>query len=323
MKKSRVLVTNVQSSLSQTLLKSLSALNEVIEIVGLSSSKAIFPSIHFCDFVEYVDPLSYYSEKDQIIQVCEKYSVKLIILTLESDTVVLKRHQKELPFILCSEAEVNNLFLDKLLTWEYFSSRSIPFCRTILPSKYNSSFAKSTIAKPRLGCNSKGIVKNPTDPQEFSDDTYIIQELLEGIEFTAAFYVTKEHSLHSLIVFEREFIERRSIYSLNHEYNDQIKAIIQPLINDLALIGPINLQAFVVEGKVIPIEINARFSSSNYIRSRFGFKDVEWSIKEYLLNESLEKPKIANKGAAITIRSDIIYPDISASEINEKSIFEF
>jgi carbamoyl-phosphate synthase large subunit len=323
MKKLRILVTNVQSSLSQTLLKSLSALNSYIEIVGLSNSKKAFPGINFCDFVEVYNPKDIDDFCSRAFEVCEKYSVKLIIPSLERDTISLKKQQAILPFVLCPDPNVSLIFLDKFLTWQHFSTHSITFCRTILPSSYcKSYFAEHIIAKPRRGFNSKGIIKNPPNPGGFSDDTYILQELLEGTELTTAFYITREGLLHSLISFEREFIGNRSLYSLTHQYDDQIRTIIQLLTESLPLVGSLNIQSFIVAGQVVPIEVNARFSSSNYIRSRFGFKDVAWAIKEYVLHEPLEVPQIDEKGSALSIRSDIIYPGISASEITQSSLFE-
>jgi carbamoyl-phosphate synthase large subunit len=323
MKKSRVLVTNVQSSLSQTLLKSLSELRPYIEVVGLSNSKQAFPGINFCDFVESYNPKDIDDFCRTVTNVCEKYSVQLIIPSLESDTISLKKHQVTLPFVLCPDSSTSLIFQDKFLTWQHFNKHSIPFCPTVLPSSYrHDAFAEQVIAKPRKGFNSAGIVINPPDPKAFSDDSYILQELLEGTEITTAFYITREGLLHSLISFEREFIGNRSLYSLTHQYDDQIRTIAQSLRESLPLVGSLNIQSFIISGQVISIEVNARFSSSNYIRSRFGFKDVAWAIKEYVLHEPLETPQIAEKGSALSIRSDIIYPGISASEITQSSVFE-
>jgi carbamoyl-phosphate synthase large subunit len=80
------------------------------------------------------------------------------------------------------------------------------------------------------------------------------------------------------------------------------------MIGNTNLIGAANLQSIVTEnGDIFPFEVNCRISGTNSIRSNFGFKDVEYTLQEYLYNDKPDQPQITN-GVAVRILMDVIYP---------------
>ena len=82
--------------------------------------------------------------------------------------------------------------------------------------------------------------------------------------------------------------------------------------------GSANLQCKVTKAGIIPFEVNCRISGTNSIRAQFGFNDVEFTIRELLFRETLQTPEI-KQGCAMRLMLDIVYPDISLSEINNKN----
>ena len=73
--------------------------------------------------------------------------------------------------------------------------------------------------------------------------------------------------------------------------------------------GAANLQSIVTkEGEIYPFEVNCRISGTNSIRANFGFKDVQYTLEEYLYKQE-PSPIQLSKGVAVRILMDVIYPD--------------
>jgi carbamoyl-phosphate synthase large subunit len=49
--------------------------------------------------------------------------------------------------------------------------------------------------------------------------------------------------------------------------------------------GPLNIQARVRNGKLIPFEINPRFSASTYLRTMAGFNEVDFFLRHLISGE--------------------------------------
>ena len=75
--------------------------------------------------------------------------------------------------------------------------------------------------------------------------------------------------------------------------------------------GSANIQSIVTqEGLIVPFEVNCRISGTNSIRSNFGFKDVKYTVQEYLYNITPDTPYL-KYGIASRILMDVIYPDVT------------
>ena len=91
------------------------------------------------------------------------------------------------------------------------------------------------------------------------------------------------------------------------DYDDPVAAIASAMNSSLVLRGSVNIQSIVVSaGRVIPFEVNCRISGTNSIRSHFGFKDVQYTLQEFLWNEAPE-PVAIKSGTAVRILMDVIY----------------
>ena len=55
--------------------------------------------------------------------------------------------------------------------------------------------------------------------------------------------------------------------------------------------GALNIQLKIVGGKIVPFEINTRFSSTECVRAHYGFNAVEAAIDHYILDMPVELNK--------------------------------
>src|SRR5690606_22499203 len=116
--------------------------------------------------------------------------VGLIIPSTDYESYYLGLSRHVFPcYVACSPAEITGFCLDKYLNFMEFNKHGIAFAESILPSAYRREF-KKCVVKPREGRGSRNIHVDPADPSSF-EDTYLIQEYLNGPEITTTVYVDR------------------------------------------------------------------------------------------------------------------------------------
>jgi carbamoyl-phosphate synthase large subunit len=304
----KVLITGIGGNVGQGIIRNINTDFPEIYIVGVNVDE-FSAGNHLCDAfykVPYAVDVTYI---DTINEIVKKEGIELIIPSTDYEVHELSKHKNQL---ICEVAVSDNfateLCLDKMETFYHFLKNDIPFAKAFLPSDYKGQFRKH-IVKPREGRGSRGIHINPNNPNQFSDD-YMVQELHIGVEVTIAFYVNKNKELHGFIVQERTLEAGATKNSKStKKYDNLVFPVLEKLIKTTPIHGSANLQAIITDaGEIHPFEINCRISGTNSIRSQFGFKDVKYTIQEWLLNEEPEKPQI-REGVATRIMMDVIYTE--------------
>ncbi len=302
-----VLVTGIGGNVGQGVLRNIKSLGFHIVIVGTDIAPFTAGN-HLCD-ATYEVPYSYSENYISTIKsIVKKEKVDLIIPTTDYEIYYLSLHQPDLGTkVVASNSETAKIYLDKYLTYLHHKSLNIAFSQSWLPSEFNNEI-DDIIVKPREGRGSRGIHINPENPKGFSDD-FIIQPLHKGVEITTAFYVKKDGSLHGLFTMERELTNGATSKSHTTKvYDNQLRSIIEKMIQSKGLVGSINLQSIVDDkGQIIPFEVNCRISGTNSIRHNLGFQDVKYTIQEYLFDEQPDEVN-AIDGIAVRLLYDVIYP---------------
>lgn len=319
MEAKKVLVTGIGGNVGQGIIRNIKSSFPDIIIIGVDIAN-FTPGNYLCDKT-YQVPYSFddnYIPTIQEIVAIEK--VDLIIPSTDYEIYYLSlNHSKINAKVVASDASVAKLYLDKYETFLYHHKNNISFAKSWLPEDYDLS-EKEIIAKPREGRGSRGILINPENPKELPKG-YMIQPLVKGKEITTAVYVTKENKLHGIFTMERELTNGTTSKSkVLFQYDDDLKIIIQKMIDLKGLKGSFNLQSIVTtDNQIVPFEVNCRISGTNSIRHNLGFQDVKYTIQEYLYNQKPDEPKPIN-GIATRILLDVIYPEATIEEaLNNKS----
>ncbi|ANE52443.1 ATP-grasp domain-containing protein [Flavisolibacter tropicus] len=313
----KVLVTGIGGNVGYGILRNILRYHQNIEIIGTNTER-ISAGNHLCHVVYEVPFSTNENYIPEIQTICKKHDVDLIIPSTDYESFILASNKEKLTAaVAVSPANTCHIFLDKYITYKTLSGFNLPFAQSILPSEYKDNY-EEVIVKPREGRGSRGIHINPSQPKSFSDE-YLVQPFFKGKEITTAFYVTKEGLLHGLITLERSLSSgATNMCEVNTDFDERLKAYIVELISKIEIRGACNLQSIIVGDDFIPFEVNCRISGTNSIRSQFGFKDVSYTLDEYLFN-TLPEPVQLKRGAAIRIMHDIIYPEVSLSNINNQS----
>lgn len=199
--------------------------------------------------------------------------------------------------IVVSDKKVVEIADDKYLTFQFLKSNGLPFPRTYLPSELPvvGGIEFPAILKPRVGARSRGVyvVKNEADLSaklaKVKDP--ILQELVGDAskEYTCG-VIFFDHQVREMIVLKRELRDGNT-YSAGHCRS--FARVIYDNIHEIAMklkpYGACNFQLR-IDGNGIPklFEINARHSGTTYIRSLFGFREVEYVIG-YVLGQEIPK----------------------------------
>lgn len=310
MEKKLVLVTGLGGNVGQGIARNIIATKYPITIVGCNIED-FSAGNYLCDFFEKVPYAFEPGYLQRIKDIILKYKIDLIIPSTDYEAYYLS-HNREMfscP-IAISSPEATEIYLDKWLTSEHHYKHHIPFAKSLLPSQYQNDFSEF-ILKPKKGRGSRGLHINHENPSSFSDDEYLLQELAKGKEITTSFYVNKTGEFHGMISMERTLENGTTNFSkvvFDHDKEIYEKIII-PMMHSIKLLGSINIQSIVTkDNSIVPFEINCRISGTNSIRSNFGFKDVKYTIQEYLYNQQPEAVNVTN-GIALRVLLDIIYPD--------------
>jgi len=308
-----VLVTGIGGNVAQGILRNIRCEDKDIILIG-TNTEQVSPGNHLCNAVYKVPFASDSGFIPAMHEICEKHQVDLVVPSTDYEGYYLGLEKKSLPDVAVSSPEVTSVFLNKYKTWQNFNQLELPFAETVLPSEYNGQF-KEIIVKPAEGRGSRDIYVNHADPTSFSDD-FIIQRLYRGSEITTAFYVRRDGGLHGHITMTRElYAGATSKCEVTFEYDTRLKKIIKRIMEHYAISGSANIQSIVnSSGEIIPFEINCRISGTNSIRSHFGFKDVRYTLDEYLYGRKPEKAVITT-GSAVRMLCDIIYPGRALKDI--------
>jgi carbamoyl-phosphate synthase large subunit len=305
----KIIVTGIGGNVGQGIIRNIKALDYDVKIAGTNVTD-FSAGNYLCDTfykVPYAFDAGYI---EAIIEIVNKEKADLIIPSTDFETFYLSKNSASIPCkIAVSGADATRIYLDKYETWKHHNAHGIPFAASLLPSSYSTNF-KEYIVKPKKGRGSRGIYINPKDLSGFSDEEYMVQELHRGEEITTAFYVTNENKLLGCITMSRTLENgMTNLCKVVHAYDDALKPIIEKMIQSSVIRGSANIQSIVTaDGQIMPFEVNCRISGTNSIRSNFGFKDIQYTLQEFLFGQTPDQPVITS-GVAVRVLLDVIYPD--------------
>ena len=144
------------------------------------------------------------------------------------------------------------------------------------------------VLKPRTDRGGRGveIVKSPNELNEAitttsrQPDELLVQEYLEGEEFTTSVVCTNENSVLSVVPKEAIRKDRSTVHGVTREAPEVSDSCYQ-IIDQFSPSGPINVQQ-ICDDNGVPhvIEINPRFSSSACLTVAAGVDELAVLIKD-------------------------------------------
>src|SRR5690606_23249304 len=171
------------------------------------------------------------------------------------------------------------------------------------------------LLKPRSGNGSRGIAKL-YDERDFnywtakSGSNWMLQRIVgdDANEFTVGVFGLGDGKSVAPIVLKRRLSGAGNTLEAQVANDSVIEAAAEKLTRYFKPLGPTNYQ-FRKEGEVAYLlEINPRFSSSNSLRTAFGFNEAEMAI-DYFKFRKIPQSPVVRHGIAWRYSEDFVHYD--------------
>ncbi len=308
-------IMSVGSGVGQSVISSCNQSLLPLYTIGFGNNPFAFGAYE-CDETDYLPTIYDDNYIEELINKCKIYAVDLIIPGSDDEAYILARNiieieQQGFKVLVCS-IDLLQIVRDKELMYKELSTVADIFVKTYSYSEIESlinadNISFPLIAKPRVGCASRGveILLKKSDFNRINS-SHIIQELAIPNQYDP-FYKTyieqinkrinpqiAEISVQLVADLSGNIIGKMASYNkLNNgvpiemiPYEDEnlwseIEKLV-PSLQKLSLRGPLNIQGRWTDNGLKIYEMNARFTGITAWRALLGFNEVETCIKEWL-----------------------------------------
>lgn len=298
-----ILVLGVSGNVSQGILKTIRSSQIKCRIIGACVNSDTVGAL-WCDEF-YQSP---FADSDSfipwVIDICEKKYIDILLTGVEENLLVLSRNIETLSSAVKTKIVVSDydkllIGQDKLLTCQWLAAHGFSYP---LFAQADNSYAIEAllieagyplIAKPVNGKGSKGVfvINNKGDLKNFpTSANYIVEQYIgtSDTEYTVGCYVNKNGCPVRPIVMQR-WLSNGTTWKAKVISDKIIEDVCYKICAEFKPMGPMNIQLRLNENhRPVPFEFNVRFSGTTPMRSRFGFRDVEAVIREYVDDASTE-----------------------------------
>ena len=236
--------------------------------VHVADVNMLSPTVHLADRAHLVPLSNDPGYLDEIAEICRRERIGLLVPTIDDELPLFSdavdRFAAMGVRVAISDAFVTNLCNDKFATSAYLADRGIPAAESYLPETLPSSPVFPMFVKPRFGRGSVGAfaARNQRELDFFLGyvDTPVVQEYLEGPEFTLDLFCDFDGKPLSIVPRERTVI-RAGVIDRGRTLRD--RALLDlglACASALKFVGAVNIQCRIVNGRPTVFEINPRFS---------------------------------------------------------------
>ncbi len=240
----------------------------------------------------------------KIIKYINSEDLKLIFIGLDFELKLFAKYKKFIESktgcrVLVSDPRVIKISDDKYLTYIFLKDNNLFYPVTMLPKELNRKNVEfPCVVKPRFGWGSRDVfvVKsmNELKTRLSQIDNPVIQELIGSPkdEYTCG-VIYLDNCVREMIALQRDLKYGNTIMA---RFSKRIPKLIYDYIyrisDKLKPFGVCNFQLRLTNTGIPKVfEINARHSGTTYIRSLFGYNEVEY-ILAYFLSFEIKKFKL-------------------------------
>jgi carbamoyl-phosphate synthase large subunit len=250
---------------------------------------------YFADHSEVVPEVASPEWPSEMKKVIKKYGVEVYIPLIDEELLRLPQLRSKIPdsvAIASPSHEFISIMNDKWTMTKKFDEYGFHIPNTVLGSDADSLSETDfpLLLKPREGRGSKGIeiIESHSDISEcFINSTYqpeevILQEFIDGTEFTTSVIGTKDNRL--LAVVPKEVISRPEGNTAHGVTRDEERIIMEceDIFEAFHPEGQFNIQHMCTDESIYALEINPRFSSTACLTVESGANELDLIIRDCL-----------------------------------------
>jgi carbamoyl-phosphate synthase large subunit len=331
------MVTGVGSNIGQGIVKAIRMSGMDVRIIGTDMNH-LSAGLFRCDKGYVIPPVV--KAKDcisKIIELCNKEGIDIILIGSDPEIPFFSANKNVIENerktrVLISNTFIVNTFHDKWETVNFLENNGLNYPETSLRDSDGIKRLKDKVGfplliKPRIGAGSKNIfiVKNDRELEcalTFVSEP-VIQEYIQGEEFTSGVFFDKDSNIKGIITIKRELSFGTTYRAIVDDFPEIKKEVmkIAEVISRHGAIGPINIQTRYSSGKLYTMEINPRFSGTTVFRARFNFNEPEAALKHFMLGEEIPQFK-PSKGIVMRYWEEVYISLEELERIEEDSFIE-
>ena len=327
-----VMITGIGSNIGQGIIKALNLSGMESRIIG-TDIHPLAAGLFRCH-KGYIVPLAGSNGwLEKMVEICTHEHVDMILIGSDGEVPFFSRKKTQIEKRTMATVLVSNLtlvdsFQDKWKTASLLSKYNFYHPKTCLNKprflkELKEQVGFPLVVKPKTGCGSHNFFVANNEKQLGGALAYvqdaIIQEYVDGEEFTSGIFFDKSSNVKGTISLKRELkfgTTYRAISSHFKEVDEQMIKFSE-ILSQHGAIGPFNVQSRYCEGRVYILEINPRFSGTTPLRAFFNFNEVEASLKHFLLNEEIQE---LNPSTGVAMRYfDELYVSLAQAEQIQES----
>jgi len=253
------------------------------------------PACQVADCCYEVDPCTSDGYIKQVLEICSKHDVKLIVPTIDTELLIYAENRQVFEKagiqLHLGSSEFVRVARDKALTAQLLDRNGIPIPRTWNPPealKDRKHLPFPVLLKPKGGSCSKGIetVSSADILKEkmVCRDDYLIQELCTGREYTVNCFYDRQGNCVATVPHFRKFVRDGEVCLAQTERIPEFTAVARQLGQIFnGIWGCICFQGFrQKDGSVRVFEINARFGGGYPICDAAGGTFARWLLQDLM-----------------------------------------
>lgn len=256
--------------------------------------------------------------KDQIKNIIKKYKINLLFSGTQHEISTLSEINNGTFAIIPDN--LLKILIDKKKTFEFLDKFNVNVPLTYDFKNYKNKIKYPLVIKPITSSASRNIyvINNNLELNHFKQknksnlNSYIIQEYIEGDEYTCGLYVDKIDKSISTIIFKRELGSDGATIKGEITNNKEIKNYIMGIGKIILkyepnFFGNINIQLRLDKNRgPLLFEINPRLSSTEVQKAHFGFNSVEAYVYNIIFNRKYNF-NISKKGKFLRYYDEIYF----------------
>lgn len=270
-----------------------------------------------------------------LVRVCRTERVDVILTGVEPVLNVLAQHADVIRKESGAVSMVSSLAClaignDKLRTCEWLREKRFNYPRFAASDNraaVDSLFtacAGRLIAKPRMGKGAQGLTEvrdRNTLETIVGTPGYVVQEYLDGPEFTVGCFCDKQGIVRSAVVFQRELSYGTTVRAEAGDF-PEVEREAMRIVTALEPQGSCNVQLRIREGQPVCFEINVRFSGTTPMRTHLGFNEVEAAIRHFVWGEAIAEVAIRDRAIAIRYWNEVYVSPEAFDKLKKCGILE-
>lgn len=325
-----VLVLGVGGNVGQGILKALRLARLDTRVIGACITPDAM-GLYTCD-ESYVSPRADSPVfLDWLVDLCQREGVGAILTGVEPVVAVLSKNRVQIEqatgvVCLVSNPSVLEIGDDKLRTCEWLAERGLRYPRYAASEDIRglSNLAEDVgfplVAKPRFGkgADQVRLLRTREELERFvGTPRFVVQEYLgtDEAEYTVGCFADRDGRVAGSIVMRRRLFQGTTITACVED-NPFVKSEAEAIVEALCPMGPCNIQMRFSEAGPVAFEINVRFSGTTPIRARFGFNEVEASLRHFVLGQTLPEFEVMN-GVALRYWNELYIPAEALSAMSK------